>query len=108
MGIAYAQPSPKRLNLAGQVFGRWEALEFHHSDGNHSYWLARCQRCGVERVLVNPALKKGIGRCDCPPVPRKKREVVEEVTFDFTALCQQWPLSQMEAREMHTFQFRGC
>lgn len=71
--------SPNRLDLAGQVFGRWtvtaEAPPRRNARGivRDSYWLCRCE-CGTEREVVTGNLRKGLSTsCGC-----RNREVTAE------------------------------
>lgn len=63
--------SLNRLELAGQVFGRWtviaEAAPRRNANGevHGSYWLCRCE-CGTEREVVAGNLRKGLTTsCGC-------------------------------------------
>lgn len=57
----------KRLNLAGEKFGKWTVIQFAHMK-HSSYWLCRCE-CGNESVVLGSALKNGRSSCcsDCNP-----------------------------------------
>jgi hypothetical protein len=63
--------SPNRLNLAGQVFGRWtvmaEAPPRRNAKGliSDGYWVCRCE-CGTEREVRTGNLRKGLTTsCGC-------------------------------------------
>jgi hypothetical protein len=60
------QPSPRRLKLAGQVFGRWTAI--YRMEGRPCRWWCRCE-CGTERpvrqdlLMIGDATSCGKGAC---------------------------------------------
>ena len=52
-------------DLTGQVFGRWTARRFSHSNRQTSYWLCRCE-CGTEKTVRAGQLKNGTSSsCGC-------------------------------------------
>lgn len=55
----------RAIDLKGQRFGRWLALERAGSIGGHAAWLCRCD-CGKEKVVVSRDLRRGDSRsCGC-------------------------------------------
>jgi hypothetical protein len=57
---------PPRVNLIGQVFGRWSVLSAGEPDRSGSIgWLCRCA-CGTERVVSSSRLRGGTSQsCGC-------------------------------------------
>jgi hypothetical protein len=55
----------KRINLAGQTFGRWTVVSHVGVIGTNATWLCRCE-CGTERVLRSNNLRTGnTESCGC-------------------------------------------
>ena len=57
---------PKRLQLIGKVFGRWQVLEYKGiTKYGSSKWLCKCS-CGVKRIVGSPRLIAGLSKsCSC-------------------------------------------
>ena len=54
-----------KLELAGQVFGRWAVVRFHSSDRKIVKWWCRCE-CGTERAVRTSKLREGVSQsCGC-------------------------------------------
>ncbi len=55
----------KRLDLAGQVFGRFSVVRFAEYRDGYSYWLCVCA-CGTERTVRTGGLRSGTSQsCGC-------------------------------------------
>lgn len=55
----------KKLNIAGERFNRWEALEVVNNTKIKTYWLCRCD-CGKEKEIALTSLTSGLSRsCGC-------------------------------------------
>jgi hypothetical protein len=55
----------KRLELAGQTFGKWRVLRAAASSGEKTKWICEC-RCGVQREVRTGHLVSGASRsCGC-------------------------------------------
>lgn len=55
-----------KIDLTGQIFGRWEAIEYVESDElNNALWLCVCE-CGNRKLVVATRLIRGRSRsCGC-------------------------------------------
>lgn len=54
-------PGHKRIDLAGQKFGRWTVLGFHSVKNGDSLWTCRCE-CGIEKPVRRWSLVTGRSR----------------------------------------------
>ncbi|MBB6446493.1 AP2 domain-containing protein [Bacillus benzoevorans] len=55
----------KRMNLAGEIFGRLTVLEFDSMKDTNSYWRCKCE-CGNVTVVAGNSLKRGVSKsCGC-------------------------------------------
>lgn len=53
-----------QMNLAGQKFGNWTALEYTRENGR-TYYRCRC-KCGTERLVSHSGLRSGSSKgCGC-------------------------------------------
>jgi hypothetical protein len=54
-----------RVDIKGEIFGRWTVLEREPSKGRNSYWLCECT-CGVQRAVMTQSLRNGSSlSCGC-------------------------------------------
>jgi hypothetical protein len=75
---------PSRIDLTGQTFGSWTALEPRNTPGGTSAWLCRCI-CGTERVVQTGNLKSGKStNCGC----LKRVEVEAGMTFGYWTVLE--------------------
>jgi hypothetical protein len=60
-----------RLDLAGQRYGRWLVLRFHHVDpSGNKYWECECE-CGTVKPVTANSLRQGTSQsCGCLPSRR--------------------------------------
>jgi hypothetical protein len=55
----------RRIDLAGQRFGRLLVLKYSHSSDSRAWWLCRCD-CGTEKAVSSNLLRRGITQsCGC-------------------------------------------
>ncbi len=66
----------KRIDLAGQRFGRLEVLKYSHTDkGKKAHWYVKCD-CRNERVVRCGSLRSGKTKsCGC----LNKEGIIEEI-----------------------------
>lgn len=58
------------IDLTGEKFGKWSAIELHEKRGSRTFWLCRCE-CSVERSVDGSSLRGGLSKsCGC--VQREK------------------------------------
>lgn len=57
--------TPRRIDIAGQIFHYWTVLRFSHVKASSAMWICRCQ-CGKESVLPCADLRRGKTKsCGC-------------------------------------------
>ena len=70
---------PSRIDLTGQTFGSWTALEPGYTSSGKTGWLCRCA-CGKERVVETGNLRSGAStNCGCS----RRLEVKEGMNFGY-------------------------
>lgn len=56
----------KSNNLIGYIYNSWQVVNKAPSKRNHSYWVVKCTKCGVEKNIQGCHLRNNtVQKCSC-------------------------------------------
>lgn len=86
----------KSNNLIGYIYNSWQVVNKAPSKRNHSYWVVKCTKCGVEKNIQGCHLRNNtVQKCSCLsqknekicPICRKVFTETKKTTRKFCYEC---------------------